>query len=114
LVTGVSFRNHQQWRIGAMKKAVLAAVISGAIAAGASIYAASGWSGDKPISGNGPVTEQQIRDWLTADGFSQIQITLQGGIFETVAIKDGRSTEFAIKAQTGAVRSAPDDDDDGD
>ena len=67
-----------------MRKVTLA-VITVAVAAGAtSIYGVSNSSGDRLIPGSGPITEQQIRDKLTAEGFSKIQITLRGSVFETV------------------------------
>jgi hypothetical protein len=95
-----------------MRKTTLA-VITVAVAAGAaSIYAASNSSGGRLIPGSGPITEQQIRDKLTADGFSNIQITLNGSVFETVATKEGRQAELAIDAQSGIVRAEGDDDDD--
>ena len=97
---------------GPMRKVTLA-VITVAVAAGAaSIYAASNSSGDRLILGSGPITEQQIRDKLTTEGFSNIQITLRGSVFETVATKDGRRAELAIDAQSGIVRQDQDDDDD--
>ena len=52
-----------------MRKVTLA-VITVVVAAGAaSIYAASNPSGDRLIPGSGPITEQQIRDKLMAEGF---------------------------------------------
>ena len=95
-----------------MRKTTLA-VITVAVAAGAaSIYAASNSSGGRLIPGSGPITEQQIRDKLTTDGFSNIQITLNGSVFETVATKEGRQAELTIDAQSGIVRAEGDDDDD--
>ena len=95
-----------------MRKVTLA-VITVAVAAGAaSIYAASNSSGGRLIPGSGPITEQQIGDKLTAEGFSNIQITLRGSVFETVATKDGRQADLAIDAQSGIVRQDRDDDDD--
>ena len=95
-----------------MRKVTLA-VITVVVAAGAaSIYAASNPSGDRLIPGSGPITEQQIRDKLTAEGFSNIQITLRGSVFETVATKDARQAELAIDAQSGIVSQDRDDDDD--
>ena len=95
-----------------MRKVTLA-VITVAVAAGAaSIYAAGNSSGDRLIRGSGPITEQQIRDKLAAEGFSNIQITLRGSVFETVATKDGRQAELAIDAQSGIVSQDRDDDDD--
>ena len=89
-----------------MRKVTLA-VITVAVAAGAaSIYAASNPSGDRLIPGSGPIIEQQ-----TAEGFSNIQITLRGSVFETVATKDGGQAELTIDAQSGIVHQDRDDDD---
>ena len=99
-----------------MKKALIAAVIGGFIVAGAAvIYAADSSSGTRLILGNGPVTEQQIRDKLSADGFSNIQISPQGSLLETIATKNGRPIRFEIDSQSGTVfqaRGTDDDDDD--
>jgi hypothetical protein len=95
-----------------IKKITLAAFAIAVAAGAASIYAASNSSGGRLIPGSGPITEQQIRDKLTADGFSNIQIRLKGGVFETVATKDGRQAELAVDAQSGTVRTDRDDDDD--
>jgi len=99
-----------------VKKALIAAVIGGFIVAGAAvIYTADSSSGTRLILGNGPITEQQIRDKLTADGFSNIQISQQGSLFETIATKNGRALRLAIDSQSGTVfqaRGADDDDDD--
>ena len=92
--------------------AVITVVVATVAAGAASIYAASNPSGDRLIPGSGPITEQQIRDKLTAEGFSNIQITVRGSVFETVATKDGRRAELAIDAQSGIVRKEGDDDDD--
>jgi hypothetical protein len=95
-----------------MKRVLLAAVISSFVATGAaSIYAASN-SSDRLIPGTGPITEQQVRDKLTADGFSNVEITSQGRIFHANATKDGRPLRLVIDAQSGTVAQAPDDDDD--
>jgi len=97
-----------------MKRLFIAAVIGSFVVVGAaSINAASNLSG-RLVPGTGPITEQQIRDKLTADGFSNIQITSQGGIFQTKATKDGRALGLAIDAESGTVLQARDDDDDDD
>jgi hypothetical protein len=100
-----------------MKKALIAAVIGSLIVAGAAvIYAADSSSGTRLTLGNGPITEQQIRDKLTADGFSNIQISPQGSLFETIATKNGRALRLEIDSQSGTVFQArgADDDDDND
>jgi len=98
-----------QWRI------VAAVVGSLVVAGGAVIYATDSSSGTRLILGNGPITEQQIRDKLTSDGFSNIQISPQGSLLETIATKNGRPVRLEIDSQSGTVfqaRGADDDDDD--
>jgi hypothetical protein len=97
---------------GQMRRVTLVAITAAVVAGAASIYATSNSSGGRLIPGSGPITEQQIRDKLTADGFSNIRITLKGSVFETVATKDGRQAELAIDAQSGIVSQDRDDDDD--
>ena len=95
-----------------MRKIILAAFAVAVVAGAASVYAASDSSGGRLIPGSGPITEHQIRDKLTADGFSNIQITLRGTMFETIASRNGRSTLLEIDAQSGIVHQNRDDDDD--
>jgi hypothetical protein len=105
---------HDETEDESMKRWFFAATTVGFIAVGAassSIYAGSK-SPDRFIPGVGPITEQQIRDKLTADGFSNIQITPEASIFQTNATKDGRVLRLAIDAQSGTVLRVQDDDDD--
>jgi hypothetical protein len=99
-----------------MKKALIAVVVGSLVVAGAAVIcAADSSSGTNLILGNGPITEQQIRDKLSADGFSNTQISPQGSLFETIATKNGRAVRLEIDSQSGAVfqaRGADDDDDD--
>jgi hypothetical protein len=96
-----------------MKSLFLAVTISSFVVVGAaSIYAAGDSSSGRLIPGVGPITEQQIRDKLVADGFSNIQITSGGDIFQTNAVRNGRALRLAIDAQTGTVLQSQDDDDD--
>jgi hypothetical protein len=98
-----------------MKRTLIAAIIGGFILAGAaSMYAATDFSEGRLISGTGPITEQQIRDNLTADGFSNIQISPQGSLFETTATKGGRTLRLEIDSRSGTVFQARSADDDGD
>lgn len=79
----------------------------------ASSYAASD-SSQRLIPGNGPITEQQIRDKLTADGFSDIQVTSLGRAFQTTATRGGHVLRMAIDADSGSVLKTQDDDGDDD
>lgn len=95
-----------------MKRLFFAAVIGSFVAVGTAPIYAAGDSSHSLIPVVGPITEQQIRGKLTANGFSNIQITLQGGIFQTNATKDGRALRLAIDAQSGTILQVQDDDDD--
>jgi hypothetical protein len=95
-----------------MKRLFFAAVTAGVIGIGAASINAASNSPQRFNSGFGPVTEQQIRDKLTADGFSNVEITPQGSIFQTSATKDGHALRLSIDAQSGTVLKVQDDDDD--
>jgi hypothetical protein len=100
-----------------MKRVLIAGIIGGCILAGtAAIYAATNVPRDRLFSASGPITEQQIRDKLTAEGFSNIQISQQGSLFETTATKNGRGVKWEIDSRSGTVLKAghADDDDDDD
>jgi hypothetical protein len=101
-----------KWRIRPMRKTTLVAFAVAVAAGAASIYAASDSSGGRLIPGSGPITEQQIRDKLTADGFSNIQVRLRGTVFETIATRNGLPTVLEIDAQSGIVHQDRVDDDD--
>lgn len=90
-------------------------VISGAIAAGIAglvIVMAAPGRGPVFIAGDMPVTEDQIRQKLQADGWSNIRISREGRYFEAAASKDGQNSKIDIDSQTGRLRAADDDDDD--
>jgi hypothetical protein len=98
-----------------MKRVLIAGIVGGCILAGtAGIYAATKAPQDRLISGSRPITEQQIRDKLTAEGLSNIQISQQGSLFETTATKDGRAVKWDIDSRSGKVFQAGRSDDDGD
>ena len=62
------------------------------------------------IAGDKPVTEEQVRAKLQADGYRDIRITREGQYFEAAGAKNGKLAELRIDARTG--RLADDDDDD--
>jgi hypothetical protein len=64
------------------------------------------------IAGDGPVTEDQVRQKLQSEGWSDIQIVRDGRYFEAIASKDEQFTKIVVDAQTGRLRAADDDDDD--
>ena len=81
---------------------------------GLAIVMAEPTNGPPFIAGDQPVTEDQIRQKLQADGWSNVQIVRDGRYFEAVASKNGQSTKMMVDSQTGRLRSNTDDDDDDD
>jgi hypothetical protein len=63
------------------------------------------------IAGNRPVTEDQVRQKLVSDGWSDVQIVVRGRYFMATASKDGRSDAFAVDSLTGRLRGEETDDD---
>ena len=64
------------------------------------------------IAGDKPVTEDQIRQKLAADGWTNVQIVRQGRYYEAMASKNGQTEKVAVDSQTGRLRGSDDDDDD--
>jgi hypothetical protein len=64
------------------------------------------------IAGNRPVTEDQVRQKLVSDGWSDIQIVLRGRYFMATASKDGRTDAFSVDSLTGRLRGEETDCDD--
>ena len=64
------------------------------------------------IAGDRPVTEDQIRQKMTSDGWTNVQIVREGRYFEAVASKDGKTGKITVDSQTGRLRAQDDDDDD--
>jgi hypothetical protein len=66
------------------------------------------------IAGDQPVTEDQVRQKLQSDGWSNIQIVRDGRYFEAIASKDGQNSKISVDSQTGRLRAGSDDEDDDD
>ena len=64
------------------------------------------------IAGDQPVSEDQVRQKLQSDGWSNVQIVRDGRYFEAMGSKNGEITKLAVDAQTGRLRAADNDDDD--
>jgi hypothetical protein len=64
------------------------------------------------IEGGGPVTVEQVRQKLTADGWANVLVTRRGRLVLAMGSKDGRTDAFAVDASTGRLRVDDDDDDD--
>lgn len=64
------------------------------------------------ITGDQPVTEDQVRQKLQADGWSNVQVVRSGRYLEAIATKDGHNSKLVVDSQTGRLRAGDDDDDD--
>ena len=64
------------------------------------------------IAGDQPVTEDQVRQKLQSEGWSNVQIVREGRYIEATASKDGQNSTIAVDSQTGHLRAADDDNDD--
>lgn len=96
-----------------MNRRLLIWIVTGALLAGVTaVLLATGpeVAGPSFIAGDRPVTENQIRQRLQAEGYSDIQIVRQGRYFEAIASKDGQTGRIAVDSQTGRLRVDDDDD----
>src|SRR5215467_4736832 len=93
----------QPWAIGAI-------VALGA--AGLAYVMAEPSKGPVFIAGDKPVTEDQVRQKLQSEGWSNIQIGRDGRYLEATGSKDGLASKMEVDSQTGRLRADDDDDDD--
>ena len=64
------------------------------------------------IAGNRPVTEDQVRQKLVSDGWTDVRVVLRGRFFLATASKGGELGAFSVDALTGRLRGEDDDCDD--
>lgn len=64
------------------------------------------------IAGDQPVTEDQVRQKLQSDGWSDIKIIHQGHYLEAMGSKHGQDVKVVVDSQTGRLRAADEDGDD--
>ena len=64
------------------------------------------------IEGSRPVTEEQVRQKLVSDGWTNVQVVWRGRFVMAMGSKDGRTDAVEVDALTGRLRSDGDDDDD--
>jgi hypothetical protein len=95
----------QMWAIGATGIVVIAAV-------GVAYVLAEANRGPVLIAGDKPVTEEQVRQKLQSDGWSNIQIARDGRYLEATGSKDGQASKMEVDSRTGRLRAGDDDDDD--
>ena len=97
-----------------MRRMILLTTAGGFMVAatGLAIVMAAPNQGPAFIAGDQPVTEDQVRQKLQSEGWSNVQIVREGRYIEATALKDGQSSKIAVDSQTGRLRGADDDDDD--
>jgi len=98
-----------------MKRALIWSIAGGVLLAAAAalvIAAPERDAGPVFIEGNRPVTEDQVRQKLVADGWTNVQVVRRGRLVMAMGSKDGRTDAFAVDALTGRLRKDDDDDDD--
>lgn len=62
------------------------------------------------IAGDKPVSEEQVRQKLQADGWSNVQIAREGRYLAAAGSKDGQAAKVTVDSQTGRLPAADDDD----
>jgi hypothetical protein len=64
------------------------------------------------IAGNRLVTEDQVRQKLISDGWTDVQVVLRGRFLVATASKGGEPGTFSVDSLTGRLRGEDDDCDD--
>jgi hypothetical protein len=99
--------NQKLWTIG-----IGGVLLAGGI--GLAMVMAEPTKGPVFIAGDKPVTEDQVRQKLQSEGWSNIQIGRDGRFLEATGSKDGQASKMEVDSQTGRLRASDDDDDDDD
>jgi hypothetical protein len=66
------------------------------------------------IARDRPVNEDQVRQKLQSEGWSNVQITRDGRYLEATGSKDGQTSKMEVDSRNGRLRASGDDDDDDD
>jgi hypothetical protein len=62
------------------------------------------------IVSDGPVTEEQVRQKMAADGWSNVLIAREGRYFQVMGTKDQQTRHLSINLQNGHLSHGEDDD----
>ena len=96
------------------RKLLLSIIGVSTIIGTAGLMIANGQQDPVLIAGDRPITENQLRDKLQTEGWSNIQITEDRKYFRVTGYKYGKMAKLAVDSQTGRLRANNDDDDDDD
>lgn len=90
---------------------ILAAAMLMAGATGVILAFAAKSEGPALIAGDRPVTEDQVKDALQSQGWSNIEIRRAGDYLQVTGSKDGQVGDMTVDPRTGRLRDDDDDDD---
>jgi len=99
----------------AMKRAIAWSIAGGILLAAAAALVIAAPERDRGavfIEGSKPVTEEQVRQKLGSDGWTNVQVVRRGRLVLAMGSKDGRTDAFIVDVFTGRLRGDGDDDDD--
>lgn len=88
----------------------LAAVLLVGVIVAVDLYGERHTAGPVFIASNVPVTEEQIRQKMATDGWSNVLIAREGRYFQVMGSKDQQTSRFTADSQTGRLRGGDDDD----
>jgi hypothetical protein len=63
------------------------------------------------IASNAPISEEQVRQKVTSDGWTNVLIKHEGRYFRVMGVKDQQTNHLIVDSQTGRLRRGDDDDD---
>ena len=98
-----------------MKRAIIWSIAGGLLLAAAAALVIAAPERDRGpvfIEGSRPVTEEQVRQKLVSDGWSEVQVLRRGRIVLAMGSKEGRTEAFVVDVLTGRLHKTDDDDDD--
>ena len=61
------------------------------------------------IAKNGPITEDQVRQKMMTDGWTNVLISREGRYFQVMGSKDQQTAHLVVDSQTGRLRGDDDD-----
>jgi hypothetical protein len=66
------------------------------------------------VNGGGPVTEDQVRQEMLTQGYSNPQVVREGQYFEAMGTKDGQTQRLVVDSQTGRLHTGGEEGEDSD
>lgn len=61
------------------------------------------------IANKGPITEDQVRQKMMTDGWTNVLISREGRYFQVMGSKDQQTAHLVVDSQTGRLRGDEDD-----